>query len=142
MAERRCRGTNAQGEPCKVRSHLVDPDTGYCAAHDPDRPDHMQELAERGGRATKKRHSKGIDTDYLPPLNDPSDVEVWMEELARARLDGRIENGDVRAVSQVLRDWLKAHEQGSITRQLTRLREAIEEARETGEVDPILEAAA
>jgi hypothetical protein len=99
MGERRCSGTNSKGEFCKEKPHLVDPDAGSCSTHGPGGHEHMRELAEKGGAATKrKREQEGVDTCELSALESPRDVAAWMEELAPARLEDRIDNGTVRAV--------------------------------------------
>ena len=95
----------------------------------------------RGGRAAarKARRGEGINPDDLPPLEGPEDVETWLELAGRAVVSQRINNSTAKTLSRILRDWLSAHEAGAMTRQLNRLRDALEEARETGDFAPVLE---
>lgn len=139
----RCQALNAKGEPCGAPESAVR-DNGFCPAHDPENQADMKELAMRGGRAAARRarQGEGINPDDLPPLNGPEDVETWLEIVGRAVVSQRINTSTAKTISRILRDWLSAHEAGSITRQLNELREALEEARETGDLDPVLEAVA
>lgn len=140
MEDRRCRGTNTRGEPCGVKPEMVDPETGYCPAHGPGGDEHMKELARRGGQRTKQIHEqRGLNLADLPELESPEDVEVWLELTGRAVLSESISTSTAKTVSRILRDWLSAHEAGAVTRQLEQLRDALDEARDTGDFTPVLE---
>ena len=124
---RRCAGTNARGEAC--RSPMVGED-GYCAAH---RDGGSATMAERGrkGAESLKKHWRGqvlAETD-LPPLRTPVDAEQWLEVVGRAVATGRLSHNQGRTIATTVREWLKAHEAGKVSRKIEDLSEAVAKLR-------------
>ena len=118
---RRCRGTNAAGDPC--RSPVVGAD-GWCAAH---RPGGAAEMRRRGLRgALASRSGKGLDTSDLPPLTSPQAAERWAETIARAVAERRLTHNEGRAIASLLREWRASHEAGAMSDRIAELSEKLE----------------
>lgn len=137
--ELQCKGENADGTPCGAPPTMVDPDSGYCPAHDPDRADERRERAKAGGQATARKHRDGFSADELPPLESPADAERWMEILSRAMVAGRISRSKVDVARKGLKVWLSAHESGKLEAKFDRLVDGLESYRESGDPRDLME---
>lgn len=118
---RSCKGTKADGSPCGAPGRLVDPDTGYCDAHDPDKRDELRERGRRGGYVSTSPRRTGMD---LPPLNSPAAAAVWCEEIARAVADDRISSSRGNTLNKVVKTWLTAHETNAANEAIRRAHES------------------
>lgn len=123
-----CRASIRDGTPCNAPSNLVDPNSGFCTSHDPERREELREAARRGGRATAKRfRSGGLSDEELPPLTSPEVAEVWLERIGRASATGRLRHQDATAATRAVQQWLRAHEVGVMAERMDRLRETVDE---------------
>lgn len=120
---RSCKGTKADGSPCGAPGRLVDPETGFCDAHDPDKRDELRERGRRGGYVSTSPRKAPLD---LPPLVDLESAQVWAERSARALAIGHISASKANSINRLLKSWMSAHENAEAE-------QAIQEARE-GEV--------
>ncbi len=119
-----CAGVNQAGEPCQ--SPLVGGD-GFCPAH---RPGGQAEMRRRGLKgAIASRSCKGLSPDELPPLRSPEDAERWAEIVGRAVSQKRLTHSEGRAVASLIREFLKAHSDGKVTRRIKELGEAVSKLR-------------
>lgn len=137
--ELQCRGTTQHGQPCGVRPELVDEETGYCPAHDPDRKEERREIASMGGRATAAKRRGELTADELPELNEPADAERWLELIGRALVTDRISQRRADTLRKILKVWIKAHDKGRLADRFDRMVEALETYRETGDAGDLLE---
>lgn len=128
--ETSCKGEKADGSPCGALPRFVDPETGYCAAHDPDNREALREAARKGGQATaRKLKRKGLDEDELPPLTSPQAAETWLETVARAVAVGRLGHHEGKAVIKAIREWIRVREAGEQAERLEELAEKLEAAK-------------
>lgn len=119
--ERRCQGTNAEGEPCS--SPMVG-DDGWCPAH---RPGGRSEMRRRGTKGAYKSHEgKGLDEDELGPLEDHADAKAWLEVVGRAVATGRLSHRQGNVVVRAVREWVQAHGDELTAEVVEKLRAKIE----------------
>lgn len=137
-----CRGEKADGSPCGAPENLVDPETGFCPAHDPDNRERVREAARKGGEATRRRHrgERGVDTRGDKwSLETYADAKTWLEAIARAVLAGKVSHHEAKAAIKAIDSWMDAHEAGEVTDRLDELGDALAEWKETGDPSPVLE---
>lgn len=138
--ERRCKGTNAAGEPC--RTPVVKPN-GWCRVHDPDPAAiaRRKEASLRGAVKTNKgkRGAPGLENAELPPLDSPEAAERWLEVVARGVATKRLGSSEGRTVVQAVREFLRAHEAGRMSARLEALTEALSEWRRSGDPKSVLQ---
>ena len=128
--ETRCSGQNSQGEPCGAPSSLVSRVTGLCPAHAPGGLERLRDAGRRGAEATARRfRNGGLAPDDLPPLRSPQDAERWAEVVGRAVAERRLTHSEGRAVASLIREFLKAHSDGKVTRRIEELGEAVAKLR-------------
>lgn len=123
----RCRGTTAEGEPCRARPEWINED-GWCRMHDPD-PEVVKErerLSRLGGAVTAAKASRGLDPDALGPLETPADAQRWAAEVARAVASGRLSSAQAQATARLLSEWHRAYEASGIHRRLEELAARLE----------------
>lgn len=108
MTATQCRATKANGEPCQASQEFVDPETGYCPAHDPSRPDEMRKRGQKGGINSGKarRKAMGLDPSELPPLRTHEDARKWLEIIGRATATGRLGNREAQAGIRAVSEWV------------------------------------
>lgn len=121
-----CKGTTAAGKPC--RSPLVDPETGYCAAHGPGASARMAERGAKGARATaKKLKGKGVvkPGEAPPPpetVEDAKHYASWaMDAVATGRLDYRVGN----VIQGLCREFRSATKEAALEAEVAELREVV-----------------
>lgn len=138
--DRTCRGEKRDGSPCRAPSNMVDPETGYCPAHDPGARERLREAARKGGEATaKKLQREGLQEEELPPLDSPQAAARWLEVVARAVATGRLGHHEGRTVVRAVREFLRAHDAGRLSERLDNLMDALAEWRRTGDKSAVLE---
>ena len=121
-----CKGQKPDGTRCRSPESLVDPDTGFCPAHDKNAGETMRERARRGGEATRRRwQGTKLEDNDLPPLNSPQAASVWLETLGRAVATGQLANRDGDTAVRAVREWLRAWEVGEQAQKLEELREQV-----------------
>lgn len=123
---RSCKGVKNDGSPCGAPGRLVDPETGFCDAHDPDKRDELRERGRRGGYRSTSPRKAALD---LPPLVDLESAQVWAEEIARGVADGSVSASKGNALNRLLKTWLSSHENAEAER-------AVREARESEAFGP------
>ena len=123
----RCRAKNAEGKPCRAPEGMVDSITRYCPAHRPGATARLREAGRKGAKvSTRLRHkAAGLSSDDLPPLRSPQDAEAWLERIGRAVATGELVNRDADAATRAVREWLRAHEAGTVTEQVDELRRKV-----------------
>jgi len=106
----------------------VDPSTGFCLSHDPQRRETLQNAAQQGGKAMARRlRTQRLDDEDLPPLDCPHAAAAWLEIIGRSVATGRLSNRDADAVTRAVREWLKAHDAGEVADQVEGLKTQLAE---------------
>ena len=123
----RCRAKNAAGKPCRAPEGMVDPITRYCPAHRPGATERLREAGKKGAEVSTrlKQKATGLSSDELPPLDSPQAAATWLEAIGRAVACGRLANRDAVAATKAVREWLRAHEAGTVTEQVDELRRKV-----------------
>ena len=87
----------------------------------------IQFTGKKGAKvSTRLRHkAAGLSSDDLPPLRSPQDAEAWLERIGRAVATGELVNRDADAATRAVREWLRAHEAGTVTEQVDELRRKV-----------------
>jgi len=117
----------------------VDPETGLCPSHDPERRQAVLEAARKGGEATRRKLSRrGLEEGELPELRTPQDVARALEVVAGAVATGRLGHHEATAATRALRAWLDAHDAGHVSERLEALDGALREWKRTGDPSPVL----
>lgn len=83
----------------------------------------MRRRALRGAIAS--RGAKGLEPGELPALENPESAERWAEIVGRAVAEGRLTHSEGRAVASLLREFLKAHSEGKVSRRIKDLGDAV-----------------
>lgn len=121
-----CDGTKADGSPCGAPPSLVNEESGFCPAHDPDNEERRQEIAKKGAEASvRARRGGGLEEDELPPLDGPRAAERWLEVVGRAVATKRLSHNEGKALARVIREYLRAHESGAMEDRVEDLREKV-----------------
>jgi len=135
---RQCSEKTRDGSPCGAPREFVDPDTGLCPAHSPGGTDRLRDAGRKGAAATaKKLRGGGLDPDELPSLDSPQAAAVWLEAIGRAVACGRLANRDAVAATKAVREWLRAHEAGTVAEQVTELRQKVEELKKGAQLEVV-----
>ena len=123
----RCKAKNADGNPCRAPEGMVDPITRYCPAHRPGATERLREAGKKGAEVSTrlKQKATGLSSDELPPLDSPQAAATWLEAIGRAVACGRLANRDAVAATKAVREWLRAHEAGTVTEQVDELRRKV-----------------
>lgn len=137
----RCKETNADGSPCGALPSFVDPETGYCRSHDPEKRDELRKQASKGGETTARRHhgKGGLTTDDLPPLTDHEAAELWTDAIGRAAATDRLSAAAANACLRAVQTFLSAREAGQVSDRLEALTDALAAWRKTGDPEPVLQ---
>lgn len=107
--ELRCRGQNVDGSDCGAPPKLVDPFSGYCHSHDPDREEERRERSRKGGQTTARRfRSRGLTAEDLGPMETPADAQRILHRIAVGVGSREITHGEGQAMTAAVREWLKA----------------------------------
>ncbi len=122
MAERKCQGTNASGEPCQNPAVGLD---GWCDAHRPGNEGEMRRRALKGAIAS--RRAKGLGEDELGPLSSHEDAKRWLETIGRAVASGRLGDRAAQAAIKAVSEWVKAEGERLSKTVLDELRAEIDE---------------
>jgi len=123
-----CRATNQDGKRCQSPEHLVDSDTGYCAAHAPGGQERMAEIGRKGAEAMRRKWmAKGLEPGELPELRTPHDAQRALDIVAHAAAEGRLPQRQADATTRAIREWLRAHEAGAVADQVEELRRKLSE---------------
>lgn len=121
-----CQGTKADGSPCGAPPSLVNEESGYCPAHDPDAEERRREIAKKGAEASARaRRGGGLEEDELPPLTGPRAAERWLEVIGRAVATKRLSHNEGKALARVIREYLRAHESGAMEERVEDLQEKV-----------------
>jgi hypothetical protein len=93
----------------------------------------MRELGRRGAAATRRKWSaKGLASDELPPLRSPEAAERWAEIVGRAVAEKRLSHAEGRAIGSLVREFLKAHADGTMAKRLEALQTELDEVKKRG----------
>lgn len=123
MAE--CLGLNAKGQPCE---HPVVGADGYCPAHTEGGPEHMREIAAKGGQALKERLAyPGFTEAELKPVTTLEEAQAALADVHVAVLTGRISDRVANAASKSLSEWIKGDDARRTKRMQTEFDEVIAE---------------
>ncbi len=135
----RCRAKNAEGKPCRAPEGMVDSTTRYCPAHRPGATERLREAGKKGAKVSTrlKQKATGLSSDELPPLDSPQAAATWLEAIGRAVACGRLANRDAIAATKAVREWLRAHEAGTVTEQVTELRQKVEELKKGNQLEVV-----
>lgn len=124
--ELRCQGTKADGSPCGAPPSLVNEESGFCQAHDPEKAERRQEIARKGAEASARaRRGGGLDQDELPPLDGPRAAERWLEAIGRAVAGKRLTHAEGKALARIIREYLRAHADGAVSDKVEELQEKV-----------------
>jgi len=122
----RCKGIRVDGRPCRAPERMLDA-KGLCPAHRPGARERLREAGRKGAKVSTRlrRKATGLEPDELPPLRTPRDAEAWLELVGRAVATGVLPNRDADAATRAVREWLRAHEAGTVTAQVDELRRKV-----------------
>lgn len=138
--DRSCKATKDDGTPCGAPASVVDPETGLCPAHDPEREEERRAAARKGGKATARRFSGGnLEADELPPLTSAQAAERWCDVVGRAVVTGRLSHTAGQAALRAVREWRESRDKGQVSQRLEALLDALETWKDTGDPEPVLE---
>lgn len=122
----RCPHRKDDGERCGCRTRL-NPETGLCVWHDPEREEQRRQMQRQGGKATAaKRRPDGLLPEELPPLESHEDAQRWLDRVGRAVATGRIDNRDANSVVRAVEAWIKAEAERLGADAVHELRERLE----------------
>lgn len=107
MPEPKCQGQKADGSPCGAPSELVDPDTGYCPAHDPEKG--SETMAERG-RKGGSRSPYEERLDKLPEITCAANVLEILNRAIRATAQGTISEKRANSIARLCRAWARLND--------------------------------
>lgn len=139
MSDQVCGFEKEDGEMCAAGFGLCE-EHGYCWSHDPCREDQRQKARKRGGEATAKRYAaSGLKEEDLPPLDSPQAAERWCEIVARAVATRRLSHNEGKTIARLIREFIRSHDAGSVTKRLDRLMDALSDWQKTGDPKPVLE---
>lgn len=122
--KRRCSATRDDGEPCGAPPTFVDPDTGLCPSHDPEKREAIQAAAQR---SAQDRGGNELTEEELPPLESHGDAKARLELISTAVLTGRISDKVAHAATRAVREWVRTHEGELVSQDVEALRERLEE---------------
>lgn len=123
-----CKATRTDGKPCKAPQRMLD-ERGLCPAHRPGARKRLQEAGRKGAAASAEVRRRGIGLlpEELPALKSPHDAACWAEIVGRAVAERRLTHSEGRAISTLLREFLKAHAEGKVADQVERLSQMVSE---------------
>lgn len=137
MSDRRCSGTNQQGEACGAPPAIVDPETGFCPAHGPGGSAEMSRRGTLGGWAsTAKNRSPGLDPDDLPPLDSHEAAKIWCERVGRAVATGRLGPSEGNTIIKAVKAWIDSEEHRAAAEALEQLERVARSAEEGSRFRP------
>lgn len=126
--KRRCKGIKEDGERCGVTGGFVDKDSGYCPAHDPEKPDEMARRGSKGGqRSAEKRKMDGFTLEELAPLETYEDVERRLDLVVTAVLIGKIDDRTANAAIRGCKEWTATRSERQANEELEALQTRIDE---------------
>jgi hypothetical protein len=105
---KRCPHTKEDGDQCGMTNGL-NPDTGLCLWHDPEREDEARRIRSKGGK--RKAEASAV----LPPESPPAPTSVedaaqLLSWLSHAVLRGEVDRHTARDVGYLLRAFVDASE--------------------------------
>ena len=113
----KCRGTNAEGQPCGAPERLVGAD-GLCEAHQEGGETRMREMASKGGVATARKHrSDGFSEEDLAEITSLEDAKLALDQIRVAVLTRQITHAEATAASRAISEWVKT-ESATMTKAL------------------------
>ena len=80
---------------------------------------------------------------WLPDTSQPSRhagvvrTKSVLEAIGRAVACGRLANRDAVAATKAVREWFRAHEAGTVTEQVTELRQKVEELKKGAQLEVV-----
>ncbi len=122
----RCKATRTDGKACRAPERMLDA-RGLCPAHRPGARERLSEAGRKGAEATarKWRGRGGLEPGELPELRTPHDAQKALDIVAHAAAEGRLPQRQADATTRALREWLRAHEAGTVTEQVDELRRKV-----------------
>lgn len=139
-SDRTCQGIRSDGKRCQAPARFVDPSTGFCHSHGPGAKERLAAAGRKGAETTARRlRGQGLCDDDLPPLASHAAAEEWLEAVGRAVATGNMGHNAGATVIRAVREWLRAHESGSVSDRLEALMDALAEWRKTGDAGPVLD---
>lgn len=125
-SELRCQGRKANGSPCGAPPGLVNEETGFCQAHDPEKAERRREIARKGAEASARaRRGGGLEENELPPLDGPRAAERWLEAIGRAVATKRLTHAEGKALARIIREYLRAHADGAVSDKVEELQRKV-----------------
>jgi hypothetical protein len=130
---RRCLGTTKDGRSCRVTFGL-DPESGLCRAHDPERAEERRRACVLGGKTTaeaRRKRSRTVDAgEALPAPKTAGQAMEWASWLAVAAVTGQLDKGTVAQAVAALRIFLASLEKAEFETAITELRETVDSLKE------------
>ena len=124
--DRKCQGVGLDGSPCGAPPSLVDPLSGYCYSHDPNREEERKESSRRGGQSTARRfRPPGLTPEELGPLKTVQDAQKWLRLIAEAVGGRAISHSEGTSMTSAVREWLKAEDTRLRAEELKELQEEV-----------------
>ncbi len=117
---RRCRGTTADGEPCRVGPELVLA-SGFCFSHDAARRSELKAAGTLAGIKSANQRRKGLDPARIGELKTPSDAMRITALLTVASATGELPAPQARAALVAVQAWLKAFDMEELEHRLADL---------------------
>jgi hypothetical protein len=125
---RRCRGTTRDGRPCRVTFDL-NPRTGLCRAHDPERAEERRRACVLGGKTTaeaRRKRSRTIDAgEAMDPPTTAAEAKEWSAWLVVAAATGVLDKGTVGQAVGALRVFLASLKQADYEAALAELKDEV-----------------
>jgi hypothetical protein len=109
-------GRKVNGDPCPT-SFGLNPDSGLCYMHDPERAEEAQAARSRGGKATAGRMKRG---PVEPPaaLVEMQDAVAWASWTADAVARGQIDTRTAREISTAIKEFRASVEKAGLVAKL------------------------
>ncbi len=116
----RCAATTAAGSPCSAQPVRAD---GYCYWHSPALAAERAEARRRGGQA--KSNVNRAKRALLPAAMTVADMEVLLDGVLRAVINGRLTPGIAVAAATVAKAKMQAAEVGRLEAEQAELRSLV-----------------
>lgn len=130
MNSQTCRGMTKAGKPCQ--SPFVDRD-GFCPAHGVDGTARMRQRGQKGGDATRRKHSgAGLSAKHLGPLETIQDALRWLWLIAQAVGERELTHSEGAAMTSAVREWVRADGERLKVEDLQELREQVADLKRHG----------
>lgn len=129
MTERRCPFVKPGGNRCRSTSNL-NPESGLCLWHDPERERQAEAARKKGGRASARAQRGTVPPGEAPAppttLREAAEFAAW---AAHAVVTGRIDKATASKVAALLNSFRGSHEKALAEEQLADLRAEVDRLR-------------